>query len=70
MGNRTRKSLAPRASIVPPETIEHKILLIRGEKVILDINLAELHGVETKRLNQQVRRNIDRFPAAYRVSIA
>jgi ORF6N domain len=39
-----------------------KILLIRGLKVMLDADLAELYGIETKRLNEQVRRNSDRFP--------
>jgi len=42
--------------------IERSILLIRGQKVMLDADLAELYGVTTKRLNEQVRRNIDRFP--------
>jgi len=37
-------------------------MLVRGEKVILDSDLAELYGVETRRLNEQVRRNIDKFP--------
>jgi phage regulator Rha-like protein len=49
-------------SLVPQEVIAAKILLIRGMKVILDRNLAELYGVETRRLNEQVRRNIKRFP--------
>lgn len=44
------------------ETIERKIYLIRGQKVMLDSDLAELYGVETKVLNQSVRRNIMRFP--------
>lgn len=44
------------------ETIEHVIYLIRGQKVMIDADLANLYGVETKRLNEQVRRNIDRFP--------
>jgi hypothetical protein len=47
---------------VPPEIIQHKILLIRGEKIILDADLAALYGVTTKRLNQQVKRNSNRFP--------
>jgi hypothetical protein len=38
------------------------IILVRGEKVILDSDLATLYGVETRRLNEQVRRNIDKFP--------
>ena len=49
-------------SLVPQETIEGKILLIRGKKVMLDRDLAALYGVETKQLTRQVRRNIDRFP--------
>ncbi len=47
---------------IPPERIEARILLIRGEKVLLDTDLAELYGVETKVLNQAVRRNSERFP--------
>jgi len=49
-------------SLIPAERIERSILLIRGEKVMLDTDLAELYGVETKRLNEQVRRNPERFP--------
>ena len=49
-------------ALVPPERIERSILLIRGHKVILDSDLAELYGVTTKRLNEQVRRNLPRFP--------
>jgi len=47
---------------LPAEIIEKKILLIRGQKVMLDRDLAELYGVETKNLNKAVTRNIDRFP--------
>ena len=43
--------------------IEHKILNIRGEQVMIDRDLAELYGIETKRLNEAVKRNIERFPA-------
>ena len=42
--------------------IENKIFSIRGHKVMLDKDLAEMYGVETRRLNEQVKRNIDRFP--------
>lgn len=49
-------------ALIPIEMIEKKILLIRGEKVMLDADLAELYGVTTKRLNEQVKRNSDRFP--------
>ncbi len=44
------------------EEIEPRILLIRGQKVMLDSDLAELYGVSTSRLNEQVKRNIGRFP--------
>ncbi|MBU2567712.1 MAG: ORF6N domain-containing protein [Elusimicrobia bacterium] len=47
---------------IPRERIESKILLIRGKKVILDRDLAELYEVEVKHLKRQVRRNIERFP--------
>ena len=48
--------------IVPQEIIEKRIFLFRGQKVILDEHLAGLYGVSTKRLNEQVRRNLKRFP--------
>lgn len=48
--------------IIPAELIERKILVMRGERVILDTDLAVLYGVETKRLNEQARRNKERFP--------
>jgi len=49
-------------SLIPVEIVEKKILLIRGKKVMLDRDLAELYGVETRVLNQAVKRNIRRFP--------
>jgi hypothetical protein len=49
-------------SLIPVERIERLILLIRGHKVMLDSDLGELYGVTTKRLNEQVRRNLSRFP--------
>ena len=49
-------------ALVPPERIEQSILLIRGHKVMLDSDLAGLYGVTTKRLNEQVKRNLSRFP--------
>ena len=48
--------------LIPIDMIERKILLIRGEKVMLDADLAALYGVTTKRLNEQVKRNRERFP--------
>ncbi len=50
------------ATLIPIETIGKRILLIRGQKVMLDRDLAELYGVTVKSLNQAVRRNKKRFP--------
>ena len=50
---------------IPVERIEKSIYLIRGEKVILDRDLAELYAVETRVLNQSVRRNLERFPSDF-----
>ena len=49
-------------SIVPVKEVHNKILFIRGQKVILDTDLAALYGVPTKRLNEQIKRNNERFP--------
>jgi hypothetical protein len=48
--------------IVAEERILQFILFIRGEKVIVDSDLTRLYGVETRRLNEQVQRNLDKFP--------
>tara|TARA_R110002126_G_scaffold224174_3_gene369115 strand:+ start:219 stop:533 length:315 start_codon:yes stop_codon:yes gene_type:complete len=48
--------------LIPDEIITNKIYLIRNQKVMLDRDLAELYQVETKRLKESVRRNINRFP--------
>lgn len=50
------------ASIIPIERVEQSIYLIRGHKVMLDRDLAGLYGVETRALNQAVKRNAERFP--------
>ena len=50
------------SELIPAETIERRILLVRGQKVMLDAALAELYQVPTKVLNQAVKRNIERFP--------
>lgn len=47
---------------IPQEIIQSKIYLIRGQKIMLDSDLAELYEVETRALNQQVKRNEARFP--------
>lgn len=51
--------------IIPHEIVEKKIYLLRGQKIILDKDLAELYEVETRILNQSARRNIKRFPADF-----
>ena len=53
------------SNIVTTEQIERQILLYRGQKVLLDVHLAALYGVTTKRLNEQVRRNHSRFPGDF-----
>lgn len=50
---------------LPDEVLMNKIYIIRGQKVMLDRDLAELYGVETKQLKRQVNRNIERFPADF-----
>jgi len=52
-------------TLVPMERIERAIIVVRGEKVMLDSELAEIYGVETRILNQAVRRNINRFPVDF-----
>lgn len=52
-------------SVVSQERIENAILLLRGERVLLDVDLANLYGVSTKGLNQAVKRNASRFPADF-----
>ena len=56
-------------SMIPMEVIEQKILLMRSQKVMLDRDLAQLYGVETRVLNQAVRRNLDRFPDDFMFSL-
>jgi hypothetical protein len=51
--------------IVSPDQIQSRLFMIRGERVIIDRDLGDLYGVETGRLNQQVRRNENRFPADF-----
>jgi hypothetical protein len=53
------------AQVIPVEIIERKIYLLRGSKVMLDSDLAELYQVPTKRVNEAVRRNPTRFPADF-----
>lgn len=57
------------SNAISVEVIATKILLIRGKKVMLDRDLAKLYGVETKHLNRQVRRNMERFPADFLIQL-
>lgn len=50
---------------MPIDRIESRILVIRNQKVMVDSDLAKLYGVSTKRLNEQVKRNQNRFPADF-----
>ena len=50
--------------------IENRILTLRGKQVMIDRDLAELYGVETKRLNEQVKRNVERFPRHFRFQLS
>lgn len=54
-----------KTSLIPVERIERSILLLRGQKVMLDSDLAELYGVEIRVLNQAVKRNMKRFPSDF-----
>jgi hypothetical protein len=62
--------MAKTTVLVPTERIESRILLIRGRKVLLDSDLAELYGVTTGRLNEQVKRNRRRFPADFMLQLS
>jgi leucyl aminopeptidase len=61
----TERPVKRKPAIIAAAPIEKRILSLRGEKVILDLDLAEVYGVATKRLNEQVKRNADRFPADF-----
>lgn len=58
-----RKSVA--LAVIPTERIDRSILVVRGEKVLLDRDLARLYAVDTKTLNRAVKRNLERFPADF-----
>ena len=56
-------------NLIPREFIERKIYILRGQKVMLDRDLAKLYGVPTKRLKEQVKRNIKRFPEDFMLEL-
>jgi hypothetical protein len=57
--------MADKSISIPDELIMNKIYVVRGKKVMIDRDLAELYGVETRALKQQVNRNLSRFPADF-----
>jgi hypothetical protein len=65
IGRRSNMAKNQLKSLVPAERIEQSILVIRGHKVLLDADLAAFYGVETRVLNQAVKRNRARFPADF-----
>ncbi len=65
----TKKRLPNTVDLIPVERIERQIYLVRGLKVMLDSDLAELYGVPTGRLNEQVKRNIKRFPKDFMLQL-
>src|SRR5688500_5818724 len=59
----------PETSATAPSDLATRILNVRGQRVLMDSDLAELYGVTIKRLNQQVRRNLSRFPADFLIQL-
>jgi hypothetical protein len=59
-----------KSAIVLTRKVDSKIFVLRGQRVILDADLAELYGVQVRHLNQQVKRNAKRFPLAFRFQIS
>jgi hypothetical protein len=59
-----------KTAIVATRKVDSRILVLRGQKVILDADLAELYGVPVRQLNQQVKRNAKRFPLAFRFQVS
>ena len=59
-----------KSAIAAAKKVDSKILVLRGQKVILDTDLAELYAVQVRHLNQQVKRNLKRFPPAFRFQLS
>ena len=60
----------PKTAIIAAQRVNSRIVLLRGQRVILDSDLAELYGVKVRHLNQQVKRNAKRFPLAFRFQLS
>jgi hypothetical protein len=69
VGVQSGSDMSRKAEVIQSERIEALILLIRGHRVMLDSDLALLYGVPVKRLNEQVRRNIRRFPGDFMIRL-
>ena len=69
MAKKNEIAKADAAQLQPLENIENLIHVIRGKQVMLDRDIARLYGVETKRLNQQVQRNLERFPEDFMLKL-
>ena len=65
----TKSSIAENNSVTTND-IENMIFNVRGVQVMIDRDIAQLYGVDTKRLNEQVKRNIDRFPERFRFQLS
>ncbi len=59
----------PNNKVIVAAPIESRIITIRGKQIMIDRDLAELYGVETKTLNQAVKRNMERFPERFRFQL-
>lgn len=59
----------PNNKVIVAAPIESRIITIRGKQIMIDRDLAELYGVETKTLNQVVKRNMERFPERFRFQL-
>jgi hypothetical protein len=68
MADTAEKDIA--LELIPAPAIQKQIVVVRGRQVMLDEDLAELYGVETRRLIEQVKRNIERFPADFMFQLA
>jgi hypothetical protein len=61
----SKEKRPPRRNLAAPRPVESLIRVVRGQKVMLDADLAALYGVETKQLNRAVKRNLSRFPEEF-----
>ena len=64
MSSNTSQPSSP-SSLLPLELVTHRVKVLRGQRVIVDADLAALYGVETKRFNEAVKRNAEKFPADF-----